>query len=665
MHAWLSFLSTLSQSAVNLGHRQVVLLSGPLDWSWPLLKPWLAQHKNNAIISQNIPAGIDGKQLPANKPGNLLGYESDNVVFNCHEGLYPDALTAISGTLICGGVFFILCPDTQLWPNHTDDFAMNRAPHTPEAMPTPNNYHMVRRLLQKSKSHNVHLIKQGDELPSLPATPLAVWQAPSDLTPDQKQVFQRIYNTFSLKKYIHVITADRGRGKSHLLGKLLENLISPGIDNGIKYYLTAPNKTACLAVYKALEHSKPWVTEHITFIPPEKVLGTVTEHDILLVDEAASLPIDLLVQYSTHLNKLILATTTHGYEGTGKGFQIRFFSHLKSLDSSKGIHRHTLTSPVRYSDTDPLEHWLFDAFCLKSEPKGLNLNHLQVANPFVKVFDQQQLATDNPFLEEVFGLLIQAHYQTRPSDLRDILDASGFRLFAVLNGNDRQPTLLAACLIGDEGPVHNLTTDNRETSPSLHQDIFNGLRRPKGHLIPQVLAHHMGLVQALKLKGARIIRIATLPNLQQQNLGSLLLTSVSRHLKNNHYDYLGSSYADTKDVRSFWLKNDFKQVRIGSKKDAASGTHSALTIKGLSPQGIQLEQTAEAIFLRSTKQIEDMAELTGIENKLLNAFLTQRGSYEHAKQLLSRFKHWDMDFPKKASKEFKRQVSNWLHQNNL
>ncbi len=88
-------------------------------------------------------------------------------------------------------------------------------------------------------------------------------------------------------------------------------------------------------------------------------------------------------------------------------------------------------------------------------------------------------------------------------------------------------------------------------------------------------------------------------------------------------------------------------------------------MKGLSPQGIELEQTAEAIFLRSTNQIESRAQLTDIENQLLNAFLTQRGSYEHAKQLLSRFKHWDMDFPKKASKEFKRQVSNWLHRNSL
>jgi len=658
MQAWLSFLSTLSQSTANLGHRQVLILSGPLDWSWPLLKPWLTQFNNNAILSQRIPKDISGKQLQTNKPSNLLGYESDNVVFNCHDGLYPDALTAISGTLVCGGILFILCPDTKLWPTYADDFAKNRAPHTPQTTPPPNNFYMIKHLLHKAKRHNAIIIKPENQLPGLSPAPSSLWQAPSELTNDQKRVYKDIGDTFNLPSYIHVITADRGRGKSHLLGKLLYCLINSNKDNGIKYYLTAHNKPACLAIYKALEQSDPSFSTKITFIPPEKVLSTVTKHDILFVDEAASLPVNLLIQYSTHMDKLILATTTHGYEGTGKGFQVRFFAHLNDLNSSNSVHHHSLTNPVRYSNTDPLEHWLFDAFWLNSEPSGLNLNHKQVVKPFVKLIEQHQLATDNHLLEEVFGLLVQAHYQTRPSDFRDILDAPGFKLFALLNGDDKQHTVLAACLISDEGPVLNTIP---ETTPTLHQDIFNGLRRPKGHLMPQVLAHHMGLVDALTLKGARIIRIATLPNLQQQNLASLLLTSVSEHLNNKQYDYLGSSYADTKDVRSFWLKNKFTRVRIGNKQDAASGTHSALTLKGLSPQGIKLEKTAEAVFLRSTKPIDNITAITENESQMLDAFLSQRGSYEHAKQLLARLKGWNLDFPKKASKEFKQQVSNWLY----
>ena len=86
-----------------------------------------------------------------------------------------------------------------------------------------------------------------------------------------------------------------------------------------------------------------------------------------------------------------------------------------------------------------------------------------------------------------------------------------------------------------------------------------------------------------------------------------------------------------------------------------------LTLKGLSPQGIKLEKTAEAMFLRSTKPIDNITAITENESQMLDAFLSQRGSYEHAKQLLARLKGWNLDFPKKASKEFKQQVSNWLY----
>ena len=668
MHAWLSFLSHLSLSSAKRGHRQVIMLSGPLHWSWPLLAPWLAQHDNNGIISRHIPPGINGQPLATNKPSNLLGYESDQLVFNCHEGLYPDALTAIAGTLTCGGILFMLCPDTQAWPQYTDDFAQQRAPHTAQAMPAPNNDHMIRRLLDQARQHDITIIKPDTELPQIPPVnlgnnpannPEKAWRAATTLSADQMQVYEAICEHLKDSQYLHVITADRGRGKSHLLGKLLLQAMDANIDNGIKFYLTAPNKAACRAIYKALGPAVR--TQRITFIAPEEVLTTVGRDDVLLVDEAASLAINLLIQYSEHMGKLIMATTTHGYEGTGKGFQVRFLRHLNSQAATSSVYYHTLSSPIRYAQSDPLERWLFATFCLNSEPRGLTLSPQQVVTPVMRLVDQQQLATDNALLEEIFGLLIQAHYQTRPSDLRDILDAPDFKLFVLFNG-DRQARVLAACLISKEGPMLGQPTDKPGIELPLHRDIFNGLRRPRGHLMPQVLAHHMGLVQALALKGARIIRIATLPNLQQQQLGSSLLTAVGQHLKRHQYDYLGSSYADSHDVRGFWLKNGFRRVRVGNKRDAASGTYSALTLQGLSPRGIELAHAAEAGFLRSTKKITNMAALNENERRMLNAFLTQRGSYEHAKQLLTRCQGWQLPFPKKASKEFKEKVARWLQQ---
>ena len=665
MQSWLGFLNTLSQKARHDGHRQVIILAGDLSWGWHKIESYLKDNEKNSIISKEKPEFIHGTLLKSSKPNNLLGYESDNIVFNCHDGLYPDALTAISGTLRAGGIFFVLCPNLKDWPNFSDEFSQKRASYgnPPE---TTNNSHVILRLLGKAKQHNCFVIEQINEVvPEASAKASnpqnTAWALPTGLTQDQTSVFTRISQEFSEHSHFcHVISADRGRGKSHLLGKLVCAHQNPKPDNGINYYITAPNKAASQAAFNSFEQtSNPSHTTAFTFVAPEMVLTTVKENDILVIDEAASLPISLLVKCSNQFNKLIYASTTHGYEGTGKGFQIRFFKHLNTLALVRKIEHHSLTTPVRYRTNDPLENWLFDAFCLNSEPAGLNMKPAQINQPKVRVISQQQLGQNNQLLEEVFGLLVQAHYQTRPSDLRDILDAKGFKIFGLFNQTQtsQQNTLLAVCLLTSEGPIENTTT-----SPAIQEEIFNGLRRPKGHLIPQVLSHHMGLKEALTLRGARIIRIATLPNLQQQNLGSALLSAIKEILSKQGYDYLGSSYANTKDVSGFWQKNGYSCVRIGSKLDSASGTHSALVIKGLTNKGIELEQRARNVFIDSERELKLCSDLTKLESSVLSSFLMHRGSYETAKQILSRFNNWEIPFPKKANTEFKLQVKNWLDQ---
>ncbi len=663
MHPWLSFFTNLSNLAKQKGHRQVIIVSGQQDWAWQTIAPWLNQYTHNSLIGRTKPDYIHGSLLSANKPSNLLGYESDNVVFNAHQGLYPDALTAISGTLNCGGIFFILAPDVDTWPNHEDSFAKNRLPHTHYSDVKANNVNMVTRLLNKAKNHNIHILKKGMPVPTPPLAESISppWQQPTDLTADQSHVLSCINDNLVSPSFTHVITADRGRGKSHLLGKLIIKLTEMNIDNGIKFYLTAPNKASCHAIYKALDSHH--ASQTITFIPPESVLATVTQNDILFIDEAASLPINLLIQFSNTLNKIIMATTTHGYEGTGKGFQFRFLKHLQTLNDEHLTQLHTLNQPARYAHTDPLEHWLFEAFCLNCEPSGLSLNKDQIQKPQFKEISQPQLISNDDLLKEVFGLLIQAHYQTRPSDLRDIVDAQDFRLFGLFNASTQETdTLLAVCLISNEGPILNSPDNLIETS--LQQDIYNGVRRPKGHLIPQVLAHHMGLIEALNLKGARIVRIATLPNLQQQNLGSLLISQLCKNLKSHQYDYLGSSYADTPDVTAFWNKNTFTRIRTGTKLDSASGTYSALVIKGLSTKGKELEEGAYKICLKVSAPIQTKEDLCMHERNQLQAFLNHAGSYENAKQLLGRFENWQASFPKKASREFKQFVTDWLKNQN-
>jgi tRNA(Met) cytidine acetyltransferase len=685
MQTWLSQLSASNKAC---RYRQAIWLAGDHHWAWQLINPWLSQFEHNTYVGQAELKHAYLTCTKASKPNTLLGYESDNVVFDAHHGLFPDALTAISGTLLPGGFLFLLTPPLNDYPLFSDEFAKGRTSLGFENQ--CNNQHTIERLISCATDHNVVILEQENPknlnklLSLLPAEAINATNSAiktqeqkcinTHIKPniDQESVFKRILD--STKKamqantdnpgspqhqYVNVITADRGRGKSHLLGMLADSLIKSLKDNGINYYLCAPNKASTSSVYKHLDEA----TKHeLQFVAPERLLDSAQPDDIVFIDEAASLPIGQLMQWSQHFKYMVMATTTHGYEGTGKGFQIRFFDHLNQLATSHLFNwqQHNLTQPVRYSQNDPLERWLFDAFCLDSEPTALTFSQSEIKQAFstleVSYLSKQVLSQSPELLRQVFALLVQAHYQTKPSDLRDLLDAPGLHLFAQLITINNTQYVMGVCLINDEGPILNSPSSHED----LHQDILHGYRRPKGHLIPQVLAHHMGAMEGLNLKGARIVRIATLENIQRCGLGSELLKAVTDHCKQNQYDYIGSSFANTEDVRHFWFKNEFKLIRQGNKHDKASGTQSALVMYGLNAQGIKLEEDSVQFFNRQSLPIESISDLKSNESRLLIAFLEHSGSYDSAKMLLQRFKDFDLTLPKKASKELKLEIKNWL-----
>lgn len=670
-----SWLEQISHQCALHRTRQLVVISGDLGHRWQQLQPWvtleLAKAKNIALIgTQETALAMDCPSelslLKANKPNNLLGYEHDHVIFNAYDGLYPDAIAAVSGTIKAGGLLILLCPEFDQWPMFGDEFSKKRLPYGFDRSPTSTNFvHFLINSFTKWQTplYSNSPISGEPNCPAMKDSSADHNEATAKqgcLTTEQQVVLDRILNN---QNQTHVLTADRGRGKSYLLGCLAAQLHKthylPTKDNGIKIYLTGPNKKAVSSVYTGFNSlsSGLEVEEQIHFVAPEDVLAlNPLVHDWLIIDEAASLPIPLLMKYAHHFNHLVFASTTHGYEGTGKGFQVRFFEYLNK--HKPDWQQHQLTHPIRYSDNDPLEHWLFETLMLDAEPETVSseqwLNSKE--DMTCREVTQKELTKDSALLKNIFGLLINAHYQTKPSDLRDMLDAPGLRIFiqSILDKQTDSEIIISACLCTDEGPIEQ----------ALWQPIYQGHRRPTGHLIPQSFGFYLGLPDAMSMKYARVIRIATQPVLQRNNSASDLLTFIENKLSNEGYDVLGSSFAGTSDVINFWQKNHFCLIKSGSIADHASGVTSALVVKSLSERSKNTIEKASSLFNYLTSGSEHTFEAIPEEAKfILHNFATEKGSAESTLQILATCEGFDAPktpLNKNAVNKLRKDVKDWL-----
>ena len=167
------------------------------------------------------------------------------------------------------------------------------------------------------------------------------------------------------------------------------------------------------------------------------------------------------------------------------------------------------------------------------------------------------------------GLLVIAHYRTTPDDLRYILDGPNLKVWLLRN----QSEVIGAILLAEEGGY-----DAR-----LAELIWRGKRRPRGSLLPQSLAAHLGVRHGPRLQAVRIVRIAVHPLAQRHGLGSLMLAQLIQEVEKK-YDLIGASFGANAELLSFWSRLQFQAVRVGVKRDASSGLHSILLLRALRSQ---------------------------------------------------------------------------------
>ena len=477
------------------------------------------------------------KAIPSNKAHMLLGQECDLLIFDAHSGLEVNALAAVSGTLCGGGILGLLTPPLEQWSHYPD-------PAYKRFLPYPYTASAVKGLF----------LQRFIRL-------LATWQQtqPAVTNPDslsQAQVIELMLTT-SLPV---VLTADRGRGKSAALGIVASHLSQ----QGQRVIVTAPSKATITTLFR---HAHPYEP---VLVAPDELLQTLPHADVLLVDEAAAIPLSMLVDMRQHYPRCIFSTTVHGYEGSGRGFVLRFLQQLQELGAYAHLRLH---QPMRWADNDPLEQFINRALLLSADiPEQIGV---VTDSPQYKQLDREVLATDEMLLQQVFGLLVNAHYQTRPSDLRQLLDAPAMSVHVLSQGE----IIVAVALLSREGGL------DKDLTAAIHA----GKRRPHGHPIPQTLTFHAGIAHAAELICERIMRIAVLPILQGRGLGRQLLQAILHYAQKQGADYMGVSYAQSPELTRFWQQAGFSLARVGHRKDTASGSQSAVQIYPFTTAGYHLQ----------------------------------------------------------------------------
>ncbi|CAM3739365.1 GNAT family N-acetyltransferase [Rahnella bruchi] len=546
--------NSLQQQMQKQGVRRLLVISGEARWSAVQVVQFIDGQAGDWLwLSDSPPDNVNA--CSATAAHTLLGQDILHGVFDARYGLNAEALAAFSGTLKAGSWLILLVPQWNQWAESPDADSL-RWSEQPQAIPAPRFIQRFQSLLVQDRSITVWRQGQPFELAPLPAAP--DWQVPDGQpTPAQQQILQQLMQATS---GVWVLTAPRGRGKSTLAGML--TLQWPGI-----CLVTAPGKASASQILNQQ-------TEPARFIAPDALLslcreGAVTDADWLIIDEAAAIPTPMLSELIAAFVRVLLTTTVQGYEGTGRGFLLKFCASLPQWQDLR------LKAPIRWSSADPLEPFISDLLLFDE-----HLPDADATGGASEIFPVQadDWLTEPALLEDFYGLLTSAHYRTSPLDLRRLLDAPGMTFSASRIKN----TLTGALWLVDEGGL----------SAELAQEVWAGRRRPRGNLVAQSLAAHAGFPEAAVLRSRRVSRIAVHPAFRRQGIALDLLAEQKQCAQQAGLDFLSVSFGYTSDLASLWQQAGFRLARISTQKEASSGCYAAMAILPLSAAGRALADKA-------------------------------------------------------------------------
>lgn len=498
------------------------------------------------VILTQAPAHLSGTVLNAenfHRAKLYLGTEHPYAFYDMRtaEGvcLNLETLAIIAGTIQENGSLFIICPPWHQLSVQIDDDARRWNEDCP--IPCPNFIRHLQQLVAKYR------FLVTDTLPALPSVYETAFEA-TTLTTDLQNIWQNLPLDAA---DIHLITAPRGRGKSTLAGKLAAHLAQTQ-----SVLVTARSQSVLPNFWRTK------ATENVAFLAPDQLIQQIQTQQIspnhwLFIDEAASIPLPMLHQLCGYFRKVVLTTTTQNYEGTGRGFALKFATQLNRTSKTW-----QLTQPLRWSENDALEAFINELLLLAEND-------------------------NNDAFSQFYQLLAQAHYKTTPNDLRRLFDGSNQQLFSY----QEQGKLLGGIWAIQEGGLDE----------TLTQAIWRGERRPKGNLVAQYLCFQGNLPQACQLHSMRISRIAVQPEKQQQGIGKRLVSDFILQIRqqNRPLDFISVSFGMSDALLHFWQACGFHLVQITPTAEASSGLQSAMMLYPISEKGKQFVEQAVVLFTRN------------------------------------------------------------------
>lgn len=584
----------LRQQARARRQRRLLVLSGEPAWcrGEAAIVAENLQPTDTLWVGRDAPAAIESLRNP--QAPQRLGGELDLLIYDAHSGFDPDAFGALCGTLRGGGLLLLLTPPLDAWSRFDDpEHARIAVAGYPADAVGGGFLARLSNLLRRDPSS---CLVTADRLPEIPASEPSA-EYPEHTSGDACRTDEQRLAVEAVRHVVEghrrrplVLISDRGRGKSAALGIAAAQLM---LEGRRRILVTAPRRGAVDSLFRQAGRllgadgtqasALSLYGSELRYSAPDHLLADPQPADLLLVDEAAAIPTPLLEGLLAAYARVVFATTVHGYEGTGRGFQLRFRRHLER--ETPQWRELQLREPIRWAADDPLEPLVFRLLALDADPApDAVLKAASVESVTAEMPDRRLLPDNEGDLSQIFGLLVLAHYRTTPLDFRLLLDAPNLRLILLRH----RGAVAAVALLAVEGGF----------DASLCEEIWAGRRRPRGHLLAQSLAAHVGIRTAPRLKGLRIMRIAVHPAAQRRGLGSLLVSEIRRHGADQGFDYIGTSFGATEALIDFWRANALQPVRLGLRSGGSSGGHSVMMIEPLSDAGSAMAGEAAVRFAR-------------------------------------------------------------------